>query len=165
MVKFKHGAFLALAAVIFLTPSFAHAQRGGGMVVGGDGTMYDTRSPEWKASGGNIFVYQQIMQQKMFMQQQQLMYKQQQQMMNAQKGKTPAATQSAPSVNVNLSLSKKKKKKPRSYVPTGEVASKPATEKDAKSATTKPATTGKADAATATDTKKAPATKTTTGKP
>jgi hypothetical protein len=164
MAKIKHGGFLALAAVIFLTPSLAHAQRGGGMVVGGDGTMYDTRSPEWKASGGNIFVYQQIMQQKMFNQQQQMFYKQQQQMLNAQRGKTAAPTQSTPSVNVNLSLSKKKKKKPRSYIPTGEVASKPATEKDTKSATSKPATE-KADATTKTDTKKAPAGKTTTSKP
>jgi hypothetical protein len=123
----KHGGFLALAAVILLTPSLAHAQRGGGVVMGPNGPLYDTRTPEWKASGGNLFIYQQLMEQKMYMRQQQMLYQQQQQMLKSQKGMSTGPTQN-PSVNVNLSLSKKKKKR-RSYVPTGEVASKGETEK------------------------------------
>ncbi len=71
----------------------------GGVVQGPDGPLYDTRSPEWRMSGGNIFVYQQIMEQKMLLRQQQMMMKQQQMMtkqiqQNARKG-----ARSSPSVN------------------------------------------------------------------
>ena len=63
----------------------------GGVVQGPDGPLYDTRSPEWRMSGGNIFVYQQLMEEKMLLRQQQMMLKQQQMMtrqmqQNARKG-------------------------------------------------------------------------------
>jgi hypothetical protein len=49
-----------------------------GVVYGPDGPLYDTRSPERRMSGGNIFVYEQLMEQKMMLQQQKLMMRQQQ---------------------------------------------------------------------------------------
>jgi hypothetical protein len=52
-----------------------------GVVQGPDGPLYDTRSPEWRMSGGNLFVYEQIMEEKMMLQQQKLMMRQQQQQM------------------------------------------------------------------------------------
>ena len=65
----------------------------GGVVQGPDGPLYDTRSPEWRMSGGNIFVYQQIMEQKMLLRQQQMMMMKQIQR-NARK-----RARSSPSVN------------------------------------------------------------------
>jgi hypothetical protein len=55
--------------------------------MGPDGPLYDTRSPEWRMSGGNIFVYQELMEQKMEMAEQQYMYKQMQQAAKQQKGR------------------------------------------------------------------------------
>lgn len=58
--------------------SLARGGRGarGGVVMGPYGPLYDTRSPEWRMSGGNIFAYQQLMRSKMMAQQQQFMMKQ-----------------------------------------------------------------------------------------
>ena len=65
------------------TPSVAQAQGRGygrsGVVYGPDGPLYDTRSPEWRMSGGNIFVYEQLVQQKIMLQRQKLMLRQQRQ--------------------------------------------------------------------------------------
>ena len=86
------------------------------------GPAYNTGSPEWKQSGGNIFVYQQLMEQKMFAQQQQLMLKQQQQMLKMQqqqKGKTPAPS----TLSTPLTTLPRKKKKRRTYDPTHPVTS------------------------------------------
>jgi hypothetical protein len=74
--------------VLAAIPSSAEAQgrrsRRGGVVQGPDGPLYDTRSPEWRMSGGNIFVYEQLMEQKMMLRQQQMMMKQQMMMNRAQ---------------------------------------------------------------------------------
>lgn len=73
----------AIAAVFLTVASPAQAQRGrygrSGVVQGPDGVLYNTRSPEWRMSGGNIFVYQQLVQQKMMLQQQRAMLRQQRQ--------------------------------------------------------------------------------------
>jgi len=55
----------------------------GGVVMGPNGPLYDTRSAEWRMSGGDINAYQAIMQQKMMMQQQKMMMQQMQQMQKA----------------------------------------------------------------------------------
>ena len=76
---------LVLCCVIGVLPlaipstSQAQGRRYGrsGVVQGSDGPLYDTRSPESRMSGGNIFVYEQLMEQKMMLQM--LMMRQQQQ--------------------------------------------------------------------------------------
>jgi hypothetical protein len=68
----------------------------GGVVMGPNGPLYDTRSAEWRMSGGDINAYQAIMQQKMMMQQQKFMMQQMQQMQKMQKngkGKADSAGQ------------------------------------------------------------------------
>jgi hypothetical protein len=80
-----HAKILAgcILGLILAAPQAALAQYGryrGGVVWGPDGPLYDTRSPEWRMSGGNIYVYQELMQQKVLLQQQKLMMRQQQQM-------------------------------------------------------------------------------------
>jgi len=117
---------VALTWAIAMIPGMAHARGGyggkGGTVMTPFGPAYNTGSPEWKQSGGNIFRYQQLVEQKMFMQQQQLMLKQQQQMLKAkqqQKGKTPApSTLTGP-----VTTLPRKKKKRRTYDPTHPVTS------------------------------------------
>lgn len=87
-----------LCGLVLLTSLPAHAQsrrgrgggRAGGVVMGPDGPLYDTRSPEWRMSGGNIFVYQGLMEQKMEMAQQQYMVKLQQQAAKQQQQKNQA---------------------------------------------------------------------------
>ena len=70
--------------VLLAIPSTSQAQGRGygrsGVVQGPDGPLYDSWSPEWRMSGGNIFVYEQLVEQKM-MQQQRLMMRQQQMQM------------------------------------------------------------------------------------
>ena len=96
------------------------------------GPVYNTNSPEWRQAGGNPIVYQQIMEQKMMMQQQQMYMKQQQlymkQQQQAAKGQNknqglngPAATNSA-AANPFTTLPRKKKKR-RAYDPTHPVTS------------------------------------------
>lgn len=78
-----------------------------GVVYGPDGPLYDTRSPEWRMSGGNIFVYQQLMEQKMMLQQQRLAMRQQaqqqklmrQMQQGARKGAGRAGAQAANNQN------------------------------------------------------------------
>ena len=70
-----------ILALLLAAPQAVLAQYGryrGGVVWGPDGPLYDTRSPEWRMSGGNIFVYQELMQQKRWLQQQKQTIKQQQ---------------------------------------------------------------------------------------
>lgn len=78
---------LALLCGLVLALVSAAEARGrgprGGVVMGPNGPLYDTRSPEWQMSGGNLDAYQAIMQQKMMMQQQQYMMQQMQQMQKA----------------------------------------------------------------------------------
>lgn len=70
--------------------------------MGPDGPLYDTRTPEWRMSGGNVFYYQQLMEQKMELAQQKYMYQQMQQAAKLQKnsanakGKTKAKTAGQP---------------------------------------------------------------------
>lgn len=134
----KHVGLAILLASIVLTPSLARARGYGGStgtVMGPYGPLYNTGSPEWKASGGNVILYEQIMEQKMMMQQQQMWVKQQQmwakqQQQQAKKGPTanngggfytPTASQPVP----------RKKKKRRTYDPTHPVTSSAAAKADA----------------------------------
>ena len=74
----------AIGLLVLAPLQAAHAQyrRGrSGIVQSPYGPLYDTRSPEWRMAGGNIFLYQQIMEEKMQLRQQQLLMKQQQMMM------------------------------------------------------------------------------------
>ena len=76
--KIFAGCILGLLLAV---PQAALGQYGryrGGVVWGPDGPLYDTRSPEWRMSGGNIFVYQELMHQKLLLQQQKQTIKQQQ---------------------------------------------------------------------------------------
>ena len=98
----RNGIRLALlCGLVVLSASTAEARgRGprGGVVMGPNGPLYDTRSAEWQMSGGNIFAYQELMQQKMMMQQQKMMMQQMQKAAQLQKnqgkgkGKTNAGT-------------------------------------------------------------------------
>jgi hypothetical protein len=73
-----------------LFPCASQAQgRRSGIVQSPFGPLYDTRSPEWRMAGGDMMMYQQIMEQKMMLRQQQMFMKQQQMLMRQQKsGKT-----------------------------------------------------------------------------
>jgi len=87
MVAMKRIALLALVAASTLIPGLAHAggwRRGGGVVSTPYGSA-NMNSPEWKLSGGNFGLYQQIMLQKQMMLQQQAMMKQQQAFLRQQK--------------------------------------------------------------------------------
>jgi hypothetical protein len=81
---------LAGLVALALFPCATHAQgRRGGVVQSPFGPLYDTRSPEWRMAGGDMMLYQQIMEQKMMLRQQQMYMKQQQLLMKQQKsGKT-----------------------------------------------------------------------------
>jgi hypothetical protein len=75
------GQIALAAAILAVTSVTAEAGgRRGGPVVSPFGELYNTSSPEWKASGGNPVVYQQIMEQKAALLQQRRMLKQQQAM-------------------------------------------------------------------------------------
>ena len=124
---------IAILALFGLS-SFAEA-RGprGGNVVSTDGVLYNTNSPEWKASGGSMAMYEQIMQNKMMMQQQQMMLRQQQLMQKAQqqgKGKATGFNGSTMNGGINYGTpfvpdfgGAKPKKKRRTYDPTHPVTS------------------------------------------
>jgi hypothetical protein len=77
----RFALYCSACIMLLAIPSMSHAQGGrygrSGVVYGPDGALYNTRSPEWRMSGGNIFVYQQLMEQKMMLQQQRLMMRQQ----------------------------------------------------------------------------------------
>jgi len=92
-------ALLGALGVLAAFPCSTQAQWGrygrGGVVYGPDGPLYDTRSPEWRMSGGNIFVYQQLMDQKMLLRQQQMVMRQQQRMMKQAQQNTRKGTRSA----------------------------------------------------------------------
>ena len=124
------GCAAIVAVVVFCGVSEARIPRGGN-VVGLNGVLYNTNSPEWRASGGNIMVYQQIMQQKMMIRQQQYMMKQQQaaqKLQKQQQGKGKAAGLSGAGLNggapfvSDFGRSKVKKKK-RTYDPSRPVGS------------------------------------------
>lgn len=119
----RHVGFAALSALIALTPALAHA-RGyggkGGSVMTPFGPVYNTSSPEWKMSGGNPMVYEQIMEQKMMMMQQQAMQKQQQLLLKQQQQKKgPGATvpgTGAGAASGMLTTLPRTKKKRRTYM-------------------------------------------------
>jgi hypothetical protein len=87
--KLGLGCLAGLVALALL-PCATHAQgRRGGVVQSPFGPLYNTRSPEWRMAGGDMMLYQQIMQQKMMLRQQQMFMKKQQLLMKQQKsGKT-----------------------------------------------------------------------------
>ena len=121
------GLSAILLTVVFVSVSEARGPRGGN-VVGPDGVMYNTNSPEWKASGGSMEMYRQIMQQKVWMQQQQFMLKQKQEMQKLQKqGKGKATGFNGSTMNGGINYGtpfvpdfggSKPKKKRRTYDPT-----------------------------------------------
>jgi hypothetical protein len=116
---------LALGMLTFAVSSPANAGRPrGGQVMTPFGPLYNTASPEWRQSGGNPMLYEQIMEQKAYQKQQQMMLKQQQQMLQMQRrkgllngpsGSGSSAFTAVPAV--------KRKKKHRSYDPTHPVTS------------------------------------------
>ncbi|GAC1470109.1 MAG: hypothetical protein NVSMB9_14850 [Isosphaeraceae bacterium] len=59
------------------------------------GPLYDTSSPEWRQAGGNLFVYQEIMQQKAWLQQERMLWKQQQDFLKWQKAQERLRVRSA----------------------------------------------------------------------
>jgi hypothetical protein len=112
----RRCCLLTVFALLTSVPSLATARgygRSGGTLNTPFGTI-NMNSPEYKMSGGNPIVYQQLMEQKMLMQQQQMMLKQQQQYMKQmqkqaknQKGKDIPQ----PVSNVTSLAPRKKKKK------------------------------------------------------
>ena len=84
MTRRLGGLALALAAILLLTPAARAQGRFGrsGPAMTPDGPVWNpTQTPEWRQAGGNMEVYQMIMQQKMFqaqLKQQQQLIKQQQ---------------------------------------------------------------------------------------
>jgi hypothetical protein len=122
--------WIGLAVILAAAPSVASA-RGprGGVVNSPFGAMYNTNSPEWKQSGGNPMVYEQIMAQKAMMQQQQAMIKQQQMYMQMQKkmgtqssSKMGSNSNSGSNAATPLQPLTRKKKKPRTYDPSKPVS-------------------------------------------
>jgi hypothetical protein len=156
----KRWEIVALTAVVVLSSSLALAGgrgRRSGVVMSPFGPVYDTRSPEWRASGGNVFVYQQLMELKLQRQREQILLKQQQMLDRAARAKKVAAKGKAAHPEAMAPLPAfddlKKAKKKRTYVPTGAATSaeksvpttaKPGDTMDdplkAPPATTKPAT-------------------------
>ena len=99
-MKSKPGLVcLAGLPLLALFPCTTQAQgRRAGIVQSPFGPLYDTRSPEWRMAGGDMMLYQQIMEQKMMLRQQQMFMKQQQLLMKQQKsGKK--GTQSGAALN------------------------------------------------------------------
>jgi hypothetical protein len=94
---------VAVLAVLLALPStsFAQYRRYGrsGVVMSPYGPLYDTRSPEWRMSGGNIFVYEQLMEAKMMARQQQMMMMKQQMIMMKQQRKSQQARRSGAGLN------------------------------------------------------------------
>ena len=84
-MRTKTSLLCFVFAVLIAFPTTSRAQYGrygrAGVVMGPDGMLYNTRSAEWRMSGGNPAVYQQLMQQKLMLRQQRLM-RQQQRLMN-----------------------------------------------------------------------------------
>jgi len=104
MSAMKRVGLLALIAASTFIPGVADARgyRGGGGTVTTQFGSANMNSPEWKQSGGDFRVYQQIMEQKQMMLQQRAIMKQQEAYLKQQKkaGKaqlsTPVATRPAP---------------------------------------------------------------------
>jgi hypothetical protein len=101
-MKSKPGlVYLAGLLLLALFPCTTQAQgRRAGIVQSPFGPLYDTRSPEWRMAGGDMMLYQQIMEQKMMLRQQQWFMKQQQLLMKQEKtgkkGTQPGASLNAP---------------------------------------------------------------------
>ncbi len=78
---------VALAALVALAgmPGEAQAQRRGGSVITPYGELYDTRSPEYRQSGGNPYRLQELLEQKEMRQQYQAMQQMQKQQQAYQK--------------------------------------------------------------------------------
>src|SRR5437763_10208444 len=84
-MKSKFG-ICCFAGLLVLVPCTAQAQgRRSGVVQSPFGPLYDTRSPEWRMAGGDMMLYEQIMEQRMMLREQQMWMKQQQMMLKQQK--------------------------------------------------------------------------------
>jgi hypothetical protein len=124
----RKSAGLVAALLVVLASQSAHARAPrGGNVMGPDGIMYNTRSPEWRASGGNVYAYQQILMQKQMMAQQQQALRQQQafakqQQQLAKKNGTNKNQAPTPPITAPVIASKKKK---RTYDPSHPVGAQP----------------------------------------
>jgi hypothetical protein len=129
----RFGLLVALSTFA-LMPGDVQARgygRSGGMVNTPWGTA-NTNSPEWRMAGGNIFVYQQLMEEKAMMLQQQQFLKMQQQYMQqmqklAKQQKNAPQTQ-APTVpqNVTTLAPKRKRKRKKGLASTTATAKKTA---------------------------------------
>lgn len=78
---------IAVLTCLVSAPSVAQAQRRGrgGPAVSVDGPVFNpTQTPEWRQAGGNLMVYQQIMEQKMMVAQQKQMQQNYQAMVKQQ---------------------------------------------------------------------------------
>ncbi|WP_422925880.1 hypothetical protein [Singulisphaera sp. PoT] len=116
----RNTLILAVAVLVATTLASGTAEaRGYGRYGGVANTPFGTinmNSPEWRASGGNMFMYQQLMEEKMMLQEQQMMMKQQQQYMQMmqkqakQQKNQPKSQDTSPFNNVTSLTSTKKKK-------------------------------------------------------
>lgn len=112
MAVMRRIGLLALLVAAVLVPSVTNAQgkRRGGMIQTPYGSA-NMNSPEWKRSGGDFRIYQQIMQQKQMMLQQRAMIKQRQAFLKQQK-KGDQAQPSSPVAARPAVAPKSKKKRP-----------------------------------------------------
>jgi hypothetical protein len=142
----KRRLWIAVGLVVLaMVPTLAQARgygRYGGMVNTPYGPM-NMKSPEYRMSGGNPIVYQQLMQEKMMMQQQLQMLKQQQQamqqMQKATKNKNGSQSFTPVSNVTSLAPSRARKKKKRSATVTKSVAAPASSKKSVDTAKPEPA--------------------------
>jgi hypothetical protein len=124
------GLSVLLAASTFLWGVAAAGWPRGGIVRTPYGSA-NMRSPEWKQSGGDFRVYQQIVHQKQMMLQQKAMIKQQQAILRQQKKaesappSSPVATRPAPAAKTKKKRSTRKADPATVPAPKAKTPSKP----------------------------------------
>ena len=119
MVIMRRIGPLALLVAAVLVPSVANARgnRGGGIIRTPYGSA-NVNSPEWKRSGGDFRVYQQIMQQKQMMLQQKALKKQREAFLKQQKKGKDAQSSSTGAGRPALAPRSRKKRPARKADPT-----------------------------------------------
>jgi hypothetical protein len=138
---------LALLSMFAMAPALVEAAGArGGMVVSPFGPLYDTNSPEYRAAGGNLEVYQMLMEQKAMMQYQQQMMKMQQQYQQMMKNQQNNPQMNSSNMYKNAyptppAVTSKKKKRKTTTTSTSTTSTSSA------SKTAKPAAKGKTDKA------------------
>jgi len=138
---------LALLVSSALIPGVAVARgyRGGGRIYTPFGSA-NMNSPEWRQSGGNIMVYQQIMMQKQMLLQQRAMMRQQQEFLRQQKMQEKYLKQqmkeddlrSSRPVAEHPAVAKKRKKRPTLKANPASASATKAPKAEEASRTTKP---------------------------